>query len=151
MGFRYAIIGSGRQGTAAAYDLAMLGDADYLLMADMSLAQAERAAFLVYAALGAASALAYRKLSPSLEPPPSVRTAPLEKSRGVVLQLADVLQRARGEVIDHYDPLSISEQPFDQMGPDEASTTGDQDMGIGIRHQGYRDSPRATASATGRP
>ena len=43
MGFRYAIIGSGRQGTAAAYDLAMLGDADYLLMADMSLAQAERA------------------------------------------------------------------------------------------------------------
>src|SRR5947209_712485 len=44
MGFRYAIIGSGRQGTAAAYDLAMLGDADYLLMADMSLAQAERAA-----------------------------------------------------------------------------------------------------------
>jgi len=48
----------------------------------------ERAAFLVYAALGAASALAYRKLSPSLEPPPSVRTAPLEKSRGVVLQLA---------------------------------------------------------------
>src|SRR5712671_4812246 len=51
-------------------------------------AQAERAAFLVYAALGAASALAYRKLSPSLEPPPSVRTAPLQKSRGVVLQLA---------------------------------------------------------------
>jgi len=51
-------------------------------------AQAERAAFLVYGALGAASALAYRKLSPSLEPPPSVRTAPLQKSRGVVLQLA---------------------------------------------------------------
>src|SRR5437763_2255127 len=44
MGFRYAIIGSGRQGTAAAYDLARFGDADYLLMADMSLAQAERAA-----------------------------------------------------------------------------------------------------------
>src|SRR5947209_7140531 len=43
MGFRYAIIGYGRQGNAAAYDLAMLGDADYLLMADMSLAQAERA------------------------------------------------------------------------------------------------------------
>src|SRR3989440_4134299 len=43
MGFRYAIFGSGRQGTAAAYDLAMLGDADYLLMADMSLALAQRA------------------------------------------------------------------------------------------------------------
>ena len=45
-------------------------------------------AFLVYAALGAGSALAYRKLSPSLEPSPSVPTAPLQKSRGVVLQLA---------------------------------------------------------------
>jgi len=44
MGYRYAVIGSGRQGTAAAYDLAMLGDAEYVLMADMSLAQAERAA-----------------------------------------------------------------------------------------------------------
>ena len=44
MGFRYAVIGSGRQGTAAAYDLARFGDADSILMADMSLAQAERAA-----------------------------------------------------------------------------------------------------------
>src|SRR6266852_6000145 len=44
MGFRYAVIGSGRQGTAAAYDLALLGDAEYVLMADMSLAQAERSA-----------------------------------------------------------------------------------------------------------
>ena len=51
-------------------------------------AQAERAAFLVYAALGAFSAFAYRKLSPHLEPPRSARAAPLEKSRGVVLQLA---------------------------------------------------------------
>jgi MFS family permease len=51
-------------------------------------AQAERAAFLVYGALGAFSALAYRKLSPHLEPPRSARAAPLEKSRGVVLQLA---------------------------------------------------------------
>ena len=38
MGFRYAIIGSGRQGTAAAYDLTRFGDADYLLVADMHLA-----------------------------------------------------------------------------------------------------------------
>ena len=49
---------------------------------------AERAAFLVYAGFGAASALAYRKLSPALEPPPSARAAPLEKSRKVVIQLA---------------------------------------------------------------
>src|ERR1700730_5357489 len=44
MGFRYAIIGSGRQGTAAAYDLALLGDAEYVLMADRLLANADRTA-----------------------------------------------------------------------------------------------------------
>ncbi len=52
MGFRYAVIGSGRQGTAAAYDLALLGDAEYVLMADMSLAQAERAAARVNQLVG---------------------------------------------------------------------------------------------------
>ncbi len=52
-------------------------------------AQAERAAFLVYGALGALSAFAYRKLSPHLEPPRSAETgAALKQSRGVVLQLA---------------------------------------------------------------
>ncbi len=44
MGFRYAVIGSGRQGTAAAYDLARFGDVESILLADKSLAQAERAA-----------------------------------------------------------------------------------------------------------
>ena len=53
-----------------------------------SAGQAERGAFLVYAAFGAFSALAYRKLSPALEPPPATRAPPLHKSRGVVLQLA---------------------------------------------------------------
>jgi MFS family permease len=58
-------------------------------LAPASAAQAEHAAFLVYAGLGAASALAYRKLSPRLEPPPAApRAAPLQKSRRVVLQLA---------------------------------------------------------------
>ena len=38
MGFRYAVIGSGPQGTSAAYDLARFGDAEYLLIADHSLA-----------------------------------------------------------------------------------------------------------------
>jgi MFS family permease len=58
-------------------------------LAPGSAAEAERAAFLVYAALGAGSALAYSKLSPHLEPPPSAPGgAPLQKSRGVVLQLA---------------------------------------------------------------
>lgn len=44
MSYRYAIIGSGRQGTATAYDLARFGDADFILLADQSLAQAERSA-----------------------------------------------------------------------------------------------------------
>jgi len=49
---------------------------------------AERAAFLVYAAFGALSALAYRKLSPAVEPPPAGQAAPLARSRRVVLELA---------------------------------------------------------------
>ena len=44
MGYRYAILGSGRQATASAYDLAHLGEADYILMADLDLDQAQRAA-----------------------------------------------------------------------------------------------------------
>jgi saccharopine dehydrogenase-like NADP-dependent oxidoreductase len=39
MGFRYAVIGSGRQGASAAYDLARFGDAEYLLIADQSASQ----------------------------------------------------------------------------------------------------------------
>lgn len=41
---RYAILGSGRQGTAAAYDLAVHGDAEAILMADLQQEAAERAA-----------------------------------------------------------------------------------------------------------
>jgi len=52
MGFRYAVIGSGRQGTAAAYDLALFGDADYVLIADMSLSQAQRSAARVNSLVG---------------------------------------------------------------------------------------------------
>lgn len=44
MGYRYAVIGSGRQGTAAAYDFAKFGEADAIALGDMSLAQARRAA-----------------------------------------------------------------------------------------------------------
>ncbi len=44
MGYRYAVIGSGRQGTAAAYDFARFGDADDIVMADVNLAQAKRSA-----------------------------------------------------------------------------------------------------------
>ncbi len=52
MGFRYAVIGSGRQGTSAAYDLVRFGDAEYLLLADQSLAQADRAAARVNQLIG---------------------------------------------------------------------------------------------------
>ncbi len=44
MGYRYAVIGSGRQGTAAAYDFAKFGEADDIVMADADPAQAKRAA-----------------------------------------------------------------------------------------------------------
>jgi len=43
MGYRYVIIGAGRQGTAAAYDLARFGEAESILMADLSLEAARRA------------------------------------------------------------------------------------------------------------
>ena len=44
MGKRYAIIGSGRQGTAAAYDLGRFGEAELLLMMDAAIEQAQEAA-----------------------------------------------------------------------------------------------------------
>ncbi len=43
-GFRYAVIGSGRQGTAAAYDLVMRGGAGSVLLADVDGEVARRAA-----------------------------------------------------------------------------------------------------------
>lgn len=44
MSYHYAILGSGRQGTAAAYDLAVHGDAATILLADLHLDAARRAA-----------------------------------------------------------------------------------------------------------
>ncbi len=44
MTYRYAILGSGRQGTAAAYDLGRFGQAERILMADSDVDQAARAA-----------------------------------------------------------------------------------------------------------
>ncbi len=52
MAYRYAILGSGRQGTAAAYDLARFGEAESLLLADQSLTSAERAAYRVNQLIG---------------------------------------------------------------------------------------------------
>ena len=44
MGYRYAVLGTGRQGTAAAYDLAARGDADAVVLADLDLTRAKAAA-----------------------------------------------------------------------------------------------------------
>lgn len=52
MGYRYAIIGSGRQGTAAAYDMGRFGEADLIWMADADRSQAARAAERVNSLLG---------------------------------------------------------------------------------------------------
>jgi len=52
MGYRYVILGSGRQGTAAAYDLAKFGEAEALVMADMSRDAAETAADRVNRLIG---------------------------------------------------------------------------------------------------
>ncbi|UCH88369.1 MAG: saccharopine dehydrogenase NADP-binding domain-containing protein [Thermoplasmata archaeon] len=47
MGFRYAVLGAGRTGTAAAYDMAKFGDADEVLLVDSVQAAAEASAELV--------------------------------------------------------------------------------------------------------
>ncbi len=52
MGHRYAIIGTGRQGTAAAYDLGLFAEAEFILMADSDPAAAEAAAERVNTLLG---------------------------------------------------------------------------------------------------
>jgi lysine 6-dehydrogenase len=52
MSHRYAVIGAGRQGTAAAYDFARFGEAEVIWMADSDAAQAERAAQRLNALLG---------------------------------------------------------------------------------------------------
>jgi len=56
MGFRYLILGAGRQGTAAAYDLARFGDADRVVLADAHDEAARRAAERVNALVGGAVA-----------------------------------------------------------------------------------------------
>ncbi len=52
MSFRYVILGSGRQGTAAAYDLARFGDAARVVMADVRVDAARQAAARVNDLLG---------------------------------------------------------------------------------------------------
>lgn len=52
MGFRYAIIGAGMQGTAAAYDLSLHGDADEVRLLDIDIRRAQAATERVNALVG---------------------------------------------------------------------------------------------------
>ena len=52
MSYRYAVLGSGRQGTAAAFDMGRFGEAEVVWLLDSDLAQAERAARRVNGLLG---------------------------------------------------------------------------------------------------
>jgi lysine 6-dehydrogenase len=52
MGYHYAVLGAGRQGTAAAYDFASHGDASRVSLADLSLEQAKTAAARVNSLAG---------------------------------------------------------------------------------------------------
>lgn len=52
MGYRYGVLGGGRQGTAAAYDMAKFGDADSVVIADINLEAAQKSAARVNNLLG---------------------------------------------------------------------------------------------------
>ena len=60
MSYIYAVLGGGRQGTAAAYDMARFGDASQVLIADISLEAAQRSAARVNRLLGKDSAAAHQ-------------------------------------------------------------------------------------------
>jgi predicted MFS family arabinose efflux permease len=55
---------------------------------DWDLIAAQRSGFVLYAAVAVLVALLYRGLSPSLDPSPASRAAPLARSRRIVLRLA---------------------------------------------------------------
>jgi lysine 6-dehydrogenase len=60
MSYVYAVLGGGRQGTAAAYDMAKFGEAKRVLIGDISLEAAQRSAARVNGLLGREIAEAYR-------------------------------------------------------------------------------------------
>ncbi len=57
MGYRYVVLGAGRQGTAAGYDLALHGEAERVVLADANPSQAEAAARRINTLLGREVAL----------------------------------------------------------------------------------------------
>ena len=78
MGYRYIVLGAGRQGTAAAYDLARHGEAESLLLADADKKRAEEASLRI------SSLLKKQKISKPL----LLRTAALEvENPGALVRL----------------------------------------------------------------
>ena len=60
MSFTYGVLGGGRQGTAAAYDMAKFGDARQVLIGDISLEAAQKSAARVNKLIGRETATAHR-------------------------------------------------------------------------------------------
>ena len=60
MSYVYAVLGSGRQGTAAAYDMAKFGDAKNVLVADMDLEAARKSAARINKLIGKDIAIAHQ-------------------------------------------------------------------------------------------
>jgi lysine 6-dehydrogenase len=60
MGHKYVVLGAGRQGVAAAYDLAMFGRADLIVLLDIDLAVAQAGAHKLNRLLGKPIASAFR-------------------------------------------------------------------------------------------
>src|SRR5512143_3847744 len=60
MSTTYAVLGGGRQGTAAAYDMAKFGDARQVLIGDISLEAAQKSAARVNKLIGREIATAHR-------------------------------------------------------------------------------------------
>lgn len=60
MGYRYAVLGAGRQGTACAYDMIRFGEAESVLLADQSLDAAQAAAARINRMLATGKARAIR-------------------------------------------------------------------------------------------
>lgn len=60
MGYRYAIVGTGRQGIASAYDFGKFGDADEIILIDIDIAAAEAAAAKINKLIGGEVARAVR-------------------------------------------------------------------------------------------
>ena len=60
MSYVYAVLGSGRQGTAAAYDMAKFGDAKNVLVADIDMEAARNSAARINKLIGKDIAIAHQ-------------------------------------------------------------------------------------------